>query len=443
MWGYINPITGQTVQDDPFKQAPVTPIPVPTPNPSGSPYPSTKQWDIVGGAYTDQPSWDVARTQPSTAEAPFPYIAPSPSQTQPTSSGGGGGGGGGSAGAIPADRYKGWDPAAAQADWEATGGPAMEQAAPEPQIDWNAIYAPAIAAYQNLMDVTQNQLPGMLQQITGETGEQVGGLQRELATRTGDYAGQRTKATGAAETFAGEQRGEAKSAIAEARRQAAELQQGIQARYGGTTGTGRFVSELLGQEAMRGIGKTRQGLQQVLAKSNIALRDTLGQIDRAVSQLQTNVAGQIADIESRATNLKQQARDTLNQRIAEIGTKVGEAETAKAQARMSEVLNYQDYVRQVNERNATFKQNLYVQARQGQLALTKLASQAKKTYQVSLPGGQQISPLNFQRIIGGISKAGYQVPAANLETLFPWARGMTTKGEEEELPDYLKEKNLR
>jgi len=315
-----------------------------------------------------------------------------------------------------------------------------EEPAPQPQIDWNAIYAPAIAAYQNLMDVTKGQLPGMLAEITGETQAQVGGLKRELATRKGAYEQQAAKARGEAEAFTGEQTTQAKSAIAEARRQAAELQQGIQARYGGTTGTGRFVSELLGREAMRGIGTTRAGLQQVLAKSNIALRDTLGQIDRAVSQLQTSVAGQIADIENKATTLKQQARDTLNQRIAEIGAKIGETETAKAQARMSEIMNYQDYIRQVNQRNAALKQELYLQARQGQQALSKLAAQAQQNYKIALPGGQEISPLDFQKIMGGITQAGYQVPAANIEAMLPWARGITKvgEGEEEELPEYLR-----
>ena len=319
-------------------------------------------------------------------------------------------------------------------------GAPMEQPQAQPQIDWNAIYAPAIAAYQNLMDVTQNQLPGMLAEITGETGAQVGGLQRELATRTGEYGQQATTATGEAAAFAGEQTGQAKSAISEARRQASELQQGIQARFGGTTGTGGFVSEQLGAQAMRNIGQTRQGLQQVLAKSSIALKDTLGQIERATSQLQTQVAGQIADIESRATVLKQQARDTLNQRVAEIGARMGETETAKAQARQSEMSNYQSYVQDVNTRNTSFKQQLYVQAQQGQQALSKLAAQAQDEYKINLPGGQQISPADFQKVMGGITTGGFEMPAANMEAMFPWARGIkrTEEGEEENLPDYLR-----
>ena len=90
-------------------------------------------------------------------------------------------------------------------------------------------------------------------------------------------------------------------------------------------------------------------------------------------------------------------------------------------------MNYQDYVRQVNERNTSFKQGLYVQAQQGQQALSKLAAQAQQNYKIALPGGQEISPLDFQRIMGGITAGGLEMPAANMEAMFPWARGITTQ----------------
>ena len=116
-------------------------------------------------------------------------------------------------------------------------------------------------------------------------------LQAEQAMRLADFARQRAEAQGQvglanqrAETQTREgqadTRAQTESVIEQARRQAAELMQGIQARYGGTTGTGRFTSEILGSQATRNIAKTKPLCKTIWLKlsqlsDNIKLKWTL------------------------------------------------------------------------------------------------------------------------------------------------------------------------
>jgi len=175
--------------------------------------------------------------------------------------------------------------------------------------------------------------------------QRASGVSRQQAFQTGEEtrAGQ--------EKVKKEQTGE--SAVAEARRQYGEIQQGIQGLYGGSTGTGAFATELAGRETLRNIGGVRQQVSNAITE----IDDRLGQVREVVSM-------QIQDIESQAGVMKQRIKAGLDQSLAQIRSTRGELESRKAELAMQAMQNYQGLVAEINARNAQFKQQVAMQAQQ-------------------------------------------------------------------------------
>lgn len=119
----------------------------------------------------------------------------------------------------------------------------------------------------------------------------------------------------------------------ESRRQASEILQGIQGRYGGTTGEGSFASALTGQGTQQTIAGINQKIAQVHDVQRIALNDLE---DKAGQQI--NAA-------------KQWLTETLNG----IRSQQGTLEAHKADLAYGAMQNYQNYLQQVN----MGKQQLY------------------------------------------------------------------------------------
>jgi len=313
----------------------------------------------------------------------------------------GGGGGGGDAEQQILALQTGFEQPKEEPQIDQAG---FEQPKEEPQIDWDAIYAPALNAYRDLANVIQGGLGPAQERIGAEAEQNISGLETERGLREAQLGQQREQAEREHGQFVSGEERRTESAIAEARRQANELMQGLQARFGTSTGTGQFAGELLGREAMRGIGEYRTGLQETIGKAKVALENTLGQIDQSLNSLREQVSLQISNVRQQANSLKEEARQGVQGRVAEINARIGETETAKAQERTSALQEYQQYVRDVNTRNVEWEQKLYLEAQELQTGLNQLKSRAVEQFAITLPSGQQISPLDFQRLTGGLGE---------------------------------------
>jgi ElaB/YqjD/DUF883 family membrane-anchored ribosome-binding protein len=277
-----------------------------------------------------------------------------------------------------------------------------EQPTSQVNIDWNAIYSPALNAYNELKNTIQSGLSTALGGIESGLASNIEGLETSRDTQLADYEQQKNSAQSEYGQYKSTEEGKTESAISEARRQANELMQGIQSRFGSSTGTGAFASELLGRQAMQGIGDYRTGLQQVLGQANTQLQNTFGEINTAMGNLKKQVSLSISQAQTEANQLKEQARQNVAEQLASVNATIGETETAKAQARTSALMDYQDYVREVNARNTSYQQQIESQAREIAASLQKLASQSAQEFQITLPNGQTVSALDFSRITGGL-----------------------------------------
>lgn len=238
----------------------------------------------------------------------------------------------------------------------------LEQAPDQPSIDYDAIFAPAFQALSQQEGAVKQQTEADIQSVEQGASERKAGIKSEEQQRLGEYNQQTSEAKQGT-----------KSAIEEARRQAAEILQGIQARYGGTTGTGRFQSEILGGQATRNISTNRAALQ-----------NTLGKINQAANNLKTKVIELINNEDSRLESQKAQLRAGLQSALADIGKERGRLESEKAQMRVDAIMQYQQVLQGINQRNTQVKQQLAMQAQQAQSELEKLQARAHDNYKVNL-----------------------------------------------------------
>jgi len=378
---------GQSVWDDPFKPK-ATPTPYPA-RPAAMPVPTPTPFSLVKPAYAAEPQATIGGGQSFA-----PGTTAGDSTLSWALSGGKNLGGGGDTNALIDKMVQsGHTQESAQAAIQGQGYEALaqeygllEQVPEAPQIDWDALYAPAFEAYNQLEQTIRESLPVTEQEIRGEAARTKTGLQTELSSRLGELEQQKAEAQRQTQQVIGESKTATESAIAEARRQQAQIQQAIQARYGGTTGTGRFASEVLGAEAMRNIGKYRTSLQQNIAKNTAALQNTLGKVDLAINNLKTEVTSKIADIDSRTQELIARARQSLNERLAEINLKKGELESQKAAQRQDVLQRYRQEVNDIQARNTAFKQQLFRDAQAFANEMQMLKERAREKYTVANQG---------------------------------------------------------
>lgn len=271
----------------------------------------------------------------------------------------------------------------------------MEQAPSEPGIDFEALIRPAMDALDQAVGPLQQQYETTVSGIDQRSGTLKSQTQQNISDQEQTLERGRTS----------QQQG-ADSAADEARRQFSEIGQGIQARYGGTTGTGAFATELAGRQSMKNIGNIRTALSGAMRE----IDDKLGQVKEIGRIAQ-------ADIEDRALQEKSQAKADLDSALSDIRRQKGELQSRKAELAMQAMQLYQQTVSQVNARNAQFKQSLYVQQQaaeqQLKLALNR-ASQVAKEYtpQDFASMAQQLSPLVAQGLnptISGKLKGGGQI----------------------------------
>lgn len=216
-------------------------------------------------------------------------------------------------------------------------GAPYEQSPGQPSIDYDALIAPALQALDQATQAPQSEYTADVANIEANRAKAKGELQQNYATGQTEAARNRTRVTGQAE-----------SAIDEARRQFAEIQQGLQARYGGTTGSGAFVEGLAGRQALQNIGQQRQALTQAIT----TIDDRLEQV-RSVTEMAQQ------DVDQQAEAQKAQAKAQLDNALNSIRIARGELLSRKVELAQNAMQFYQQQVAEVNARNAAFKQQLY------------------------------------------------------------------------------------
>lgn len=297
---------------------------------------------------------------------------------------GGGGGGGG-------------NPQPAQA-FSSQGAPEIPQPG-MPQIDFDALIAPALEGLDAAVGPLNQSYESNVQSINSARTNQ-------LAANSSAITGQ-TNTLNQAKTT---QESQAKNAADEARRQYAEIQQGLQSRYGGTTGTGAFAGELAGRQTLQNMGQTREQLSQAIL-----------QIDQKKQQVEE--VGRIAaqEIEDKTRDQLNQAKNQLDTALADIRRQKGELQARKAELAANAIQLYQNTVNQVNAQNAAFKQNIYLaqmQAAQQLEAARQTGTQNIQSFASSIPGinaAQQSTPVGAQQTaqanaaqLGGAGSLGQQ-----------------------------------
>lgn len=216
-------------------------------------------------------------------------------------------------------------------------------------------YNNAIEGYNNFISTLQSQLPGSLESIDKFASGQL--AQNDQAI------GAQTKTIGAAK----EQQGiEENNASNEAKRIYSEIQQGLQARYGGTTGTGQFASEISGAQ-------TSRNLSDIRTKGAQLMKD----LDDKLLQVQEIGKLTAQDIQTKSEDDKRRAKDNLSTQIADIRSKIGETQMRKSELYQSAYENYQNRVTQIEAANTSFMQQLYSTQEAAKLQLQSALTKAK------------------------------------------------------------------
>ena len=231
-----------------------------------------------------------------------------------------------------------------------------------PEQDFQSLIAGPLEALSQQEAALQGALPTDIGFAEQQAGSQKAGITGQQKLGQQSFGNQRTAA-----------QGERQSAIAEARRQASEIQQGIQSRYGSTTGTGAFTSELLGRQAMKTIADYNQSYQGTLSK-----------IGEAENSLNLTVTNKITDIDQTLTLNKQRLQDQLKKDLADISYKRGELESRKAEARMQALQNYASIINQQAQQANQFKQQLALQAQKSKDALAEIKARSEASFQLAI-----------------------------------------------------------
>lgn len=292
-----------------------------------------------------------------------------PGAPQPSTSSGGGGGGGSEYSRVRAEMESG------KRIWDDNVLAALQQTPSEPQIDFDALIAPALDALSAYEPVVQSEYNTTVGGIGTTKANQLASLNQNLSGQSATLNRSKT-----------EQQNLSGKAINQQRQGLSEIQQGLQARYGGTTGTGAFASEIAGRGAMQNIGSIQQGLAQAMQ----TIDDKLVQV-REVGR----IAAQ--DIEDKAAQQIKEAKNSLDRAMADIRSQKAALQSHKAELAMQAMQIYQNTVNNVKAQNASFLQNLAMQwqAAENNLNLAKQqAGQIASSYQGNTPSvGNQTTPV--------------------------------------------------
>lgn len=288
---------------------------------------------------------------------------------------------------------------AVQQGYQTPQGAPMQEARPQENIDYNAMYAPAFAALGQYEQTLQPQYETTVKEIEAEAAKRKGTAQTAQEEQLGTIASQK-----------GREETRTKGAIAEARRLASEMMQGIQAKYGGTTSAGPAMSEILGAQATRNIATNQASYQMALAD-----------LDRQQNQTNQEFLRLSTQIEDDTSLQKERAKNQLQQALANIAGKRGELESEKAGRRIDAVKEYQSYLRDLDAQNVSFKQQLFTDYQNTVNAIEQYRQTQKAQVSTNLAA---FEPQMFNvggKSYGAVPSSGYRyLPAGEEEEETPF-----------------------
>lgn len=220
--------------------------------------------------------------------------------------------------------------------------------------DYDAMIAPALQKLDEAIAPAQGQYEGNVASIDAQRQRGISGQQSALEEARNAAAAARTR---------NEQTTE--GAVNEQRRGFSEIQQGLQSRYGGTTGTGRFAAEIAGSRSLGNIAAQRQNLSNVITDIDNNFEKVRGMAQIAIQDIEDNTADQ-----------KRQAKTQLDQSLNQIRLAKGELMGKKAELASQAIQFYQQAVAKVNSDNTAFKQRLALQQSAAEQRLTEARNRA-------------------------------------------------------------------
>lgn len=235
-----------------------------------------------------------------------------------------------------------------------TEGAPMEQAPSQPSFDFDAIIAPALQSLSQAEEAARAIFGAGESEIDSSRESQLNRLTQQKTSGEQELASRRTKSEGTAQ-----------SAIDEARRGFSEISQGLGNRFGAGSSTGLGASALVGREAIRNIAGIRAGLQE-----------SLNDIENTKTGLEEIFNNSVREVEASTTAMKNRARAELQQALAEIGQSRGQLQSRKAEYIQQAMDNYRSQVADVNARNASFQQDLYVRRQSAEQQLAEASQRA-------------------------------------------------------------------
>ena len=268
-----------------------------------------------------------------------------PQINNPAPSGRGGGGGGDSRAQELAKMSR--NPSQ-ESEYQQLMQQGMQSQPQAPQIDFDAMIAPALADLDAFMGTQQGSYEGDVASANAWKGLQGEGVAQSLGAQQATIGAAKTQAGTAAE-----------SAADEAKRMYTEQQQGLQARYGKTTGTGQFASAQAGMATNRNIAGIRTKAMDLIAGFDDKLVQVKEVADLSLKEIDQSTQDQI-----------KAAKDRLDQGMQQIRSQKTALVQHKAELAAQAVQIYQQTVAQVNASNAQFKQQLMMQQMQAENALT-------------------------------------------------------------------------
>ena len=297
-------------------------------------------------------------------------------------------------GTMPAQTVSGGGGAYTGGGGAGAGAPAQQQAPEMPGrnipsqeehmsgYDFQGAIQPALEALSQQEGVSRSGYETALGQAERTGGQQKTEMQTEESRRLGELGQQRTEA---------KQTGE--SAMSEARRTTSELMQGIQARFGGTTGTGKFTSEIMGAAGATNIAQNRQAMQNTMSK--------IGMAEENVRKTTTDY---ISQINNQMDTAKENAKQQLDQALSNINSQRGALQSQKAQMQMDVLQNFQSMISNINSQYDQFQQDLFMQAQKATDQLTawkeKAVSQNTMTTEGFEPDKYTVGDKEWQNVGG-------------------------------------------
>lgn len=289
----------------------------------------------------------------------------------------------------------------------------MEPTPQQDNINWDEIYAPAFQALDQAERAYQSSYGADVASTEADTASRKAQLASEEKARLENYGQQRQGETKRTE-----------GAVAEARRMASQLLQGLQSQYGGSTGTGAFRGEQIGSAATQNIAGNREALQTALAgisASENALKDKVLTLQNEEDRnLQT---------------AKLQLKAQLDKALADISGQRGKLNVDKGAQRADALNQYRQLLAEVEARNTQFKQQLYTQAQQQAQKLSQLKMSAQDKYSANLKMANLTNGQQFQ-----VGNTAYQV-APTSEGNIQYLQGTVNQDAQDSngdgIPDYL------